>query len=74
MTIESPLTQALPTSLEELFNRDPDTFSGPDDPDLLIMVRALRADRARWDLSKKKKQSAPKKEAAGNLSLGDLDL
>lgn len=70
---DSPLAQVSPTSLETLFNTDPATFTGPDDPRVIEIVNALRADRARWVENEKK----PKKEkiaAAANLKIEDLDL
>lgn len=72
--VDSPLSEPDPDSLTHLFNLDPDEFTGPDDPRLVKMVMALRADRARWDLNEKKKAAAPKKVAGEKLSLGDLDL
>lgn len=66
----SPLTQALPNSLEELFNTDPELFTGPDDPRIIQIVQAMRADRARW-VEKEKIAKAPK---VTKKPLAELDL
>lgn len=74
----SPLTQVSPTSLNDLFNKDPETLT-PEEEDRIIV--ALRADRARFlveDSAKPvraKSASKTKTSAVGlNLTLDDLNL
>lgn len=64
----SPLTEAQPESLQELFDKDPLSLT---DSDVEKIVTELRAARALWVKAeaKGKKVAAPK-----NLSLADLDL
>lgn len=74
MPDESPLAQASPSSLEELFNTDPDLFTGPDDPRVVQIVQALRADRARWIEDEKKPTKKEKIAASADLKIEDLGL
>lgn len=74
MSEQSPLTQVSPTSLEDLFNTDPDLFEGPDDPRVVQIVEALRIDRARWLAAEAAGKKPKKTEAPPDLSFGDLQL
>lgn len=67
---DTPLSQVSPDSLSDLFNKSPDTLT---DADLDQIIAALRAERARWNLSEAKKKME-KATAKSNLSLQDLDL
>lgn len=62
----SPLEEATPDSLQELFDRDPLQLT---DSDIEKIVTELRAQRARWEVreAKPKKTSAP-----ATLDLKDL--
>jgi len=64
----SPLAQAKPESLAELFERDPLTLT---DPDIERIVQELRSARDRWIIQEKK---GKKVAASGTLSLTDLGL
>lgn len=77
---ESPLEEALPSSLEEYFSRDPNGLS---DRDVGIVCQALRQQRAKWLTDE---AAAPKgrsragtaktvlSAAPANISIDDLDL
>lgn len=77
---ESPLEEALPTSLEEYFSRDPNNLS---DRDISIVCRALRAQRSKW-LSEEAANPKGRSRAGSaktilspapaNISLTDLEL
>jgi hypothetical protein len=74
----SPLSEALPQSLEEIFSADPHTRTLQE---WEIVVNALRAQRDKWlkeELAGAKRASAPKKApkvaAKADISLDDLDL
>lgn len=71
----SPLQQASPLSLNELFNKDPETLS-PQEEDAII--EALRADRKRFvteDAAKPvRTAAAAKSDAKGIATLADLGL
>ena len=64
----SPLAEAQPESLQELFDKDPLLLT---DPDVERIVTELRKARDLWAVAEKKgkKVAAPK-----NISLSDLDL
>lgn len=64
----SPLAQAKPESLAELFERDPLTLN---DGDIERIVTELRSARERWIIQEKK---GKKVAASGTLSLQDLGL
>lgn len=75
-----PLDIAKPTSLDELFNRDPLSYT---DQDITIICQVLRDQRKVWmSLEAKgakrgvkaKAQDGPKAAAPDKLDLGDLDL
>lgn len=69
---DSPLTQALPDSLSEYFNKDPELLTERDE---MIIVMALREERKRYLAGEALKKSAPKKSAAPQtLSLDDLEI
>lgn len=75
-TLTSPLAEASPTSLEELFSKDPFEFSKQDEE---TIVKALRAQRANWVLAEAGGatkapgvKAAPK--AKETLNLDDLGL
>lgn len=70
----SPLTEASPTSLEELFSKDPFEFSKQDEE---AIVKALRAQRANWEIAERNGATkAPGVKAAPKpketLNLDDL--
>lgn len=67
-TNESPLAEASPESLQELFDKDPLELT---DHDVERIVAELREQRGRWTQAEKKgkKVAAPK-----SISLADLDL
>lgn len=65
----SPLTEADPASLQELFNRDPLSLS---DSDIDRIVSELRSQRARWEQGQRTKK-APAQNAVA-LDLSDLGL
>lgn len=78
MTAESPLSEASPTSLEEIFSTSPLERT---DAEWLATVSALRAMRDKWrsdELAGAKRASAPKKAplkpAPKEISLDDLGL
>lgn len=74
-SLDSPLSQVLPNSLDELFNTSPDEFTGPDDPRVLQIVQAFRNERARWNADEKAAKAKPQKIAAkSDLNLEDLGL
>lgn len=75
---DSPLNEALPESLEELFSRDPLDLS---DQDLDVMIAAYRAKRGVWlkaevEAKAKPKGRGPKVQvvAPKNLDLSSLGL
>lgn len=68
----SPLEEASPDSLQELFSRDPLQLT---DPDVEKIVQILRDRRALWNVEETRTQSGKKKvEAQPGLSLEDLGL
>lgn len=77
---ESPLSEADPKSLDDLFNEDPLNLTN-DDLDRLVL--ALRENRAQWEKEDKAAQSESRarrptqykaKVPKGTLKLGDLGL
>lgn len=70
MPNDSPLTQALPDSLSEYFNKDPALLTEHDE---MIIVMALREERKRY-LAGEAAKKAKKSSAPGTLSLDDLDI
>ena len=76
---KSPLSEADPTSLDELFARDP---LGLTNEDLDAIASELRDHRGLWvvadEEAKNKKKSTPRGESKpvpkGGISLDDLDL
>lgn len=67
----SPLSEASPESLQELFDKDPLKLT---DPDIERVVTELRAQRGRWEISQKTRK-APKAETISTAaSLEDLGL
>lgn len=64
---DSPLSSASPTSLEELFSKDPWDLS---DSDRMAIIVALRSERARWEFGEKAKKMG--KKATTDLNLDDL--
>lgn len=64
----SPLAEASPTSLQDLFDRDPLSLSSSD---IEHIVRALREERERWEKAEKKTK-AKAQAAPVNISLEDL--
>lgn len=69
MTEPSPLQEADPASLQELFNRDPLSLT---DSDIDRIVTELRAQRARWEQGQRAKR-VPAQNAVA-LDLSDLGL
>jgi hypothetical protein len=74
----SPLTEADPHSLNELFERDPLQLK---DPEIEFIVHALRRQRVTWEAEEakakskgKRPSSAAAKEAAKKITLDSLDL
>lgn len=68
----SPLAEARPTSLDELFSRDPLDLQ---DQDISIIITELRKQRALWAAAEAQgKTRAPKGAAPTNLTLDDLEL
>jgi hypothetical protein len=67
----SPLAEALPTSLQELFDRDPLSLT---DDDIDRIVAELRAQRSRWEAGQRAGKKAPAQAAPTTLSLEDLGL
>lgn len=73
----SPLAEASPASLEELFSRNPWELS---DPDFLRQIETLRAMRLQWKsdeaagATKAKKPAGAKKTGAVKTTLEDLGL
>jgi hypothetical protein len=65
---ESPLAAASPSSLAELFERDPLNLT---DGDIERIVQELRSAREKWIIAEKK---GKKVAASGTLSLSDLGL
>jgi hypothetical protein len=68
---DSPLAEANPESLQELFDKDPLQLT---DPDIDRVVAELRTMRERWALTEKKGKAPPKKGLATGLSLDDLEI
>lgn len=69
MSIPSPLTEASPTSLQELFDKDPLSLT---DDDVERIVGELRAQRDRWEKASPKQKS--KLEAVTDISVEDLGI
>lgn len=76
--VESPLSEAAPQSLDELFSSSP---LEREPHEWTLIVETLRANRERWladEASGKKRASAPKsaplKAPPKELSIDDLDL
>lgn len=73
----SPLSQATPTSLNDVFNKDPEELS---EEEITRVIEALRADRLRFVIEDAAKpatrKTAPKKtlQEIGTLTLDDLGL
>ena len=67
----SPLSEAAPTSFEELFSRDPLSLS---DQDFLTIATKLRADRVLWNQAENKPKKTPKAKGTVELDLGDIGL
>lgn len=76
-TQTSPLAEANPKSLEELFSRDPFEFSEQDE---IAIVAALRAQRANWAAAEAagntpaQKARATKSAGKTTMNLDDLGL
>lgn len=68
MTQPSPLAEASPASLQELFDRDPLQLT---DPDIERIVTELRAQRQRWEAGQKSSKSKMQQVV---LSLDDLGV
>jgi hypothetical protein len=72
--VTNPLLEADPSSLNELFNRDP---LGLSDRDLDLIVAEQRVNRARYEASLregKKPKAAKEAGKAKEIDLGELDL
>ena len=76
-TNSTPLAQVSPTSLNELFNKDPRTL---EDGEIVEIISALRKDREKWVTAEKVEKAkgaskkAPKIAASASIKLDDLDL
>lgn len=68
MSNPSPLAEASPSSLQELFDRDPLQLT---DPDIEKIVAELRAQRQRWESGQKASKSKMQQVV---LSLDDLGV
>lgn len=66
----NPLTEASPTSLQDLFDMDPLSLS---DSDIEQVVRELRAQRERWAVAEKKIAGRGKTQVVA-VSLDDLGV
>ena len=60
----SPLTQANPRSLDDLFDADPESLT---DADIDEMVQALRSQRAHFKQAKAQKAKGPAKIPSGSV-------
>lgn len=72
--LTTPLSEASPTSFDELFSRDP---LGLSNQDISLIVAKLRKDRSLWLLAEAKgAKRAPKAKPgeAADITLGALDL
>lgn len=67
---ESPLAEANPESLQELFDKDPLKLT---DEDIDRIVAEERSMREKWKLVEKKGK-APKAQVVANISLADIGL
>lgn len=67
---ESPLAEASPESLQELFDKDPLQLT---DEDIDRIVAEERSMREKWKLVEKKGK-APKAQVVANISLADIGL
>lgn len=67
---ESPLAEANPESLQELFDKDPLQLT---DDDIDRIVAEERSMREKWKLVEKKGK-APKAQVVANISLADIGL
>lgn len=67
---ESPLAEANPESLQELFDKDPLQLT---DEDIDRIVAEERSMREKWKLVEKKGK-APKAQVVANISLADIGL
>lgn len=69
---QTPLTEANPRSIDELFAADPLSLT---DTDVDRITAELRKKRIEWEAEEDKKNSAPKrKDAPSQLNLDQLDL
>ena len=72
---ENPLGEALPNSLDILFNKDPMKYT---EQDIVNIVKALREKSALWKKEeaqgKKKSSTAKAVPITSTLTLDDLDL
>lgn len=71
MTEPSPLQEADPASLQELFDRDPLSLT---DSDIDRIVTELRAQRARWEQGQSARAKKAPAQNAVALDLSDLGL
>lgn len=55
--MNSPLLEADPASINELFSREPETIT---DLELTLMVKELRKQRENWNTTEKNKAAKPK--------------
>ena len=63
----SPLAEAIPESLDELFSRDPLQLA---EPDIDKIVARLRAERANWDKEQAITAGKPPRAKAGAVKAG----
>jgi protein tyrosine phosphatase len=67
--MQSPLAEANPESLQEIFDKDPLSLT---DDNIEQVVQELRAQRDKWELAEKKTKA--KAQVVSNISLEDLGL
>lgn len=66
---ETPLAEANPASIQELFNKEPEELT---DWDIESLVKALREQRSKWAQLEIAKANKEKKEKV-QLTQGDID-
>ena len=69
--MNSPLSEASPTSLDDLFSRDPLSLTRADKDKI---IAELRAQRERWEIAERKPKKTPKAPLQVATNLEDLGL
>lgn len=70
----SPLEEATPTSLEDIFNKDPLKLTTQDLTKVVEYFRGARETFLRDDAVKIKNKGQPKEDMKPELTIDDLDL